>query len=110
MTSSIAWMRGRPGMVGYTTVKSAIIGVTRTLARELGASGIRVNCIVPGAILTERQATRWRTPELEQNLLEKQCLKILLDATHVARVALFLASDDAAGYTGTQFIVDAGLT
>ena len=57
MLGSISWMRGRPGMVGYTTAKAAINGMTRTLARELGPSGIRVNCIVPGAILTERQRT-----------------------------------------------------
>ena len=57
MLGSISWMRGRPGMVGYTTAKAAINGMTRTLARELGPSGIRVNCIVPGAILTERQKT-----------------------------------------------------
>jgi NAD(P)-dependent dehydrogenase (short-subunit alcohol dehydrogenase family) len=110
MTSSASWMKRRPGMVAYTTAKSAVIGLTRTLARELGPGGIRVNCIVPGAILTERQATRWRTPELEQKLLEEQCLPILLDANHVARATLFLASDDAAGCTGTQLIVDAGLT
>ena len=48
MLGSISWMRGRPGMVGYTTAKAAINGMTRTLARELGPSGIRVNCIVPG--------------------------------------------------------------
>ncbi len=110
MLGSISWMRGRPGMVGYTTAKAAINGMTRTLARELGPSGIRVNCIVPGAILTERQKKLWLTPELNQQFLDLQALKFRLDASHVARTALFLASDESGGCTGANFIVDAGLT
>jgi NAD(P)-dependent dehydrogenase (short-subunit alcohol dehydrogenase family) len=110
MFGSVAWMRGRPGLVAYTTAKAAINGLTRTLARELGQSGIRVNCIVPGAILTERQEKLWRTPELEQEFLDRQALKFRLDASHVARMALFLASDEAAGCTAQNFIVDAGIT
>jgi NAD(P)-dependent dehydrogenase (short-subunit alcohol dehydrogenase family) len=110
MLGSISWMRGRPGMVGYTTAKAAINGMTRTLAHELGPSGIRVNCIVPGAILTERQEKLWLTPELNQQFIQLQALKFRLDASHVARLALFLASDESAGCTGANFIVDAGLT
>jgi NAD(P)-dependent dehydrogenase (short-subunit alcohol dehydrogenase family) len=110
MLGSISWMRGRPGMVGYTTAKAAINGMTRTLARELGPAGIRVNCIVPGAILTERQKKLWLTPELNQQFLKLQALKFRLDASHVARMALFLASDESGGCTGANFIVDAGLT
>lgn len=110
LLGSVSWMRGRPGMVGYTTSKAAINGLTRTLARELGPSGIRVNCIVPGAILTERQQQLWLTPELNQQFLDLQALKFRLDATHVARMALFLSSDEAQGCTGANFIVDAGLT
>jgi NAD(P)-dependent dehydrogenase (short-subunit alcohol dehydrogenase family) len=110
MLGSISWMRGRPGMVGYTTAKAAINGMTRTLARELGPSGIRVNCIVPGAILTERQKKLWLTPELNQQFLDLQALKFRLDASHVAKMALFLASDESSGCTGANFIVDAGLT
>lgn len=110
MLGSISWMRGRPGMVGYTTAKAAINGMTRTLARELGPSGIRVNCIVPGAILTERQEKLWLTPEMNQQFLDLQALKFRLDASHVARLALFLGSDESAGCTGANFIVDAGLT
>jgi NAD(P)-dependent dehydrogenase (short-subunit alcohol dehydrogenase family) len=110
MVGSISWMRGRPGMVGYTTAKAAINGMTRTLARELGPSGIRVNCIVPGAILTERQEKLWLTPELTQQFLDLQALKFRLDASHVAKLALFLGSDESAGCTGANFIVDAGLT
>ncbi|WP_201861544.1 SDR family NAD(P)-dependent oxidoreductase [Microvirga soli] len=110
MLGSISWMRGRPGMVGYTTAKAAINGMTRTLARELGPAGIRVNCIVPGAILTERQKKLWLTPELNQQFLDLQALKFRLDASHVAKMALFLASDESGGCTGANFIVDAGLT
>jgi len=110
MLGSISWMRGRPGMVGYTTAKAAINGMTRTLARELGPAGIRVNCIVPGAILTERQKQLWLTPELNQQFLDLQALKFRLDASHVARMALFLGSDESGGCTGANFIVDAGLT
>ncbi|MGH8176764.1 MAG: SDR family NAD(P)-dependent oxidoreductase [Steroidobacter sp.] len=110
LLGSVSWMRGRPGLVGYTTSKAAINGLTRTLARELGSSGIRVNCIVPGAILTERQRELWLTPELNQQFLDLQALKFRLDPTHVARMALFLSSDESQGCTGANFIVDAGLT
>jgi NAD(P)-dependent dehydrogenase (short-subunit alcohol dehydrogenase family) len=110
MMGSISWMRARGGMVGYTAAKAAIHGMTRTLARELGEHGIRVNCIVPGAINTERQAALWRTPEIDRQIMENQALKIALDGSHVARMGLFLASDEAGGLTGQNFIVDAGMT
>ena len=110
LTSSTSWMKGRPGMVAYTTSKAAIIGLTRTLAREVGGAGVRVNCIVPGAIATERQLQLWRTPEMEVEFMATQALKIQLQPSHVAAMALFLASDQSAGCTGTQFLVDAGLT
>ena len=110
MLGSISWMRGRPGMVGYTTAKAAINGMTKTLARELGPSGIRVNCIVPGAIVTERQLALWTSPEQNQQFIDLQALKFRLDASHVARLALFLGSDESAGCTGANFVVDAGLT
>ncbi len=110
MTSSISWKRARPGMVAYTTAKAAIAGLTRTMARELGGQGIRVNCIVPGPIRTERQAKLWRSPQEDARFLEMQALKFHLDGTHVARAALFLASDEASGMTGTEIVVDAGMT
>jgi NAD(P)-dependent dehydrogenase (short-subunit alcohol dehydrogenase family) len=110
LMGSVSWMRGRPGLVGYTTAKAAINGLARTLARELGPKGIRVNCLVPGAIATERQQALWRTPELDRQFLELQALKFPLDPVHVARVALFFASDESAGCTGANFLVDAGLT
>jgi NAD(P)-dependent dehydrogenase (short-subunit alcohol dehydrogenase family) len=110
MMGSVSWMRGRPGLVGYTTAKAAINGLTKTMARELGPAGIRVNCIVPGAIRTERQERLWHSPEANQAFIDGQALKFRLDASHVARMALFLASDEAAGCTGANFLVDAGLT
>jgi NAD(P)-dependent dehydrogenase (short-subunit alcohol dehydrogenase family) len=106
---SISWMRGIPGMVAYTTAKSAINGLTRTLARELGPFNIRVNAIVPGAILTERQKQLWLTPEADSEILDNQCLKFRLSEDDVARTALFLASDEARGITGHNLIVDAGM-
>lgn len=109
MLGSVAWLLGMPGFVGYTTAKAAINGLTRTLAHELGPAGIRVNCILPGAILTERQRALWLTPELDREYLENQALKFRLDASHVARLALFLGSDESAGSTGANFVVDAGL-
>lgn len=108
MFGSISWMRGITGMVGYTAAKAAINGMTRTLARELGPAGIRVNCIVPGAIVTERQERLWATPGSNQEFIDSQALKFRLDPTHVARVALFLGSDESAGCTGANFVVDAG--
>jgi NAD(P)-dependent dehydrogenase (short-subunit alcohol dehydrogenase family) len=107
---STAWMSAVPGIVGYTTAKAAINGLTRTLARELGEKKIRVNCIVPGAILTERQEKLWLTPELDRKFLELQALNFRLRAIDVARVALFLASDEARGCAGQNFVVDAGIT
>jgi len=106
---SVSWMRGRPALAGYTTAKAAINGLTRTLARELGTRNIRVNCIVPGAIATERQRALWFSPEQEQKFIEQQCLKFRLSQDDVARTALFLASDEARGVTGQNLIVDAGL-
>ena len=106
---SVSWLRGRPNLVGYTTAKAGILGLTRTLARELGGRGIRVNAVVPGAIVTDRQTALHRDPAADQAFLDAQCLKIRLDAGHVARTTLFLASDDADGITGQHVLVDAGI-
>jgi len=106
---SVSWMRGRPNLVGYTASKAAISGITRTLARELGEGNIRVNALVPGAVVTERQAALWRSADEDRRFLEMQCLKLRLEPGHVARAALFLASDESAAVTGQNLIVDAGL-
>lgn len=106
---SVSWMRGRPNLVGYTTAKAGILGLTRTLARELGPRNIRVNAVVPGAIVTERQSKLHRDPAADQQFLDAQCLDIRLDPGHVARVTLFLAADDSDGMTGQHVLVDAGI-
>lgn len=106
---SVSWMRGRPNLVGYTTAKAGILGLTRTLARELGERKIRVNALVPGAIVTDRQTTLHRDPAADQAFLDAQCLKIRLDPGHVARATLFLAADDSDGMTGQHVLVDAGI-
>jgi NAD(P)-dependent dehydrogenase (short-subunit alcohol dehydrogenase family) len=106
---SVAWMRGRPELVSYATAKAAISGMTRVLARELGPQGIRVNALLPGAVVTERQLALWARPEDERRYLESQCLKFRLSVDDIARAALFLASDEARGITGQNLIVDAGI-
>ena len=105
---STSWMVGQGGMPGYTTAKSAVAGLTRALARDLGPLNIRVTCVVPGWIMTERQVRRWLTPEAEADLLRRQCLKRTLGPEDVARVVLFFASDDAAGCTAQSYLVDGG--
>lgn len=112
---SISWQRGRPGMVCYTTAKAAIHGLTRTLARELGPCGIRVNSVVPGAIRTPRQDAMWQNDPMgfeaaNRAFLAQQMLPFRLDPSDCARLALFLASDDSRGCTGQDFVVDAGLS
>ena len=106
---SVSWMRGRPNLVGYTTAKAGILGLTRTLARELGGRNIRVNALVPGAIVTDRQNALHRDAAADQAFMDAQCLKVRLDAGHVARATLFLAADDSDGMTGQHVLVDAGI-
>jgi NAD(P)-dependent dehydrogenase (short-subunit alcohol dehydrogenase family) len=106
---SVSWMRGRANLLGYTASKAAISGISRTLARELGERNIRVNALVPGAIVTPRQQARWRDADEDKKFIDLQCLKTRLDPAHVARTALFLAADDSDGITGQNIIVDAGL-
>jgi NAD(P)-dependent dehydrogenase (short-subunit alcohol dehydrogenase family) len=105
---SVAWMLGMGGMPCYTTAKSAVGGLTRSLARDLGPMNIRVNCVLPGWIMTERQMKMWLTPEAEKDLLQKQCLKRKLVPADIARAVLFFASDDSGGCTSQNYIVDGG--
>jgi D-xylose 1-dehydrogenase len=105
---STSWMIGQGGMPAYLTAKSAVAGLTRALARDLGPMGIRVNCIVPGWIMTERQIQRWLTPEGEQGLMRRQCLKRHLLPEDIARVVLFFAADDSGACTSQSYVVDGG--
>jgi NAD(P)-dependent dehydrogenase (short-subunit alcohol dehydrogenase family) len=105
---SVSWMIGQGGMPGYTTAKSAVMGLTRALARDLGPDNIRVNSIAPGWIMTERQISLWLTPEGEQELMRRQCLKRKLVPADMARIALFLAADDSGAMTNQTYVCDGG--
>jgi NAD(P)-dependent dehydrogenase (short-subunit alcohol dehydrogenase family) len=96
------------GLAAYVTAKAAAHGLTRTMARDLGGHGIRVNTLVPGCIITERQLEKWISPADEVRIQEHQCLKLRLLPEHVAPTALFLAADDSRQITGQEFPVDGG--
>jgi D-xylose 1-dehydrogenase len=105
---SISWHTSQGNMPAYTTAKAGVEGLTKSMARDLGPHGIRVNCIIPGWIMTQRQIDLWLTPEAEANLLQAQCLKNKLVPADVARMVLWLASDDSRMCTAQLWIVDAG--
>ena len=105
---SVSWMIGQGGMPCYTTAKSAVAGLTRALARDLGPKNIRVNCVVPGWIMTQRQIDLWLTPESEAELMQRQCLKRKLVPADIARAVLFFAADDSGACTNQSYIVDGG--
>jgi NAD(P)-dependent dehydrogenase (short-subunit alcohol dehydrogenase family) len=106
--SSIAWMIPAVGLPVYITAKAGIVGLTRTLAHEAGGDNVRVNCILPGAIVTEKQRKLVLTPEYIAEILANQALKRQLIPDDVARLALFLTADDSSGITGQSYIVDGG--
>lgn len=106
--ASISWMAGMGGMAVYTAAKSAVLGLTRSLARDYGPFNVRVNAVAPGWILTERQKRLWVTPEGETRMLEAQCLKRWLVPDDVARFVVFLVSDEAAACTSQHYVVDGG--
>jgi len=106
--SSISWIIPSTSVPVYVTAKAGIVGMTRTLAHELGPDNIRVNAILPGAILTERQRRLWFTPEYEAEILANQALKRLILPEEVARLALFLAADDSAAITSQSYVIDGG--
>ncbi|WP_336801349.1 SDR family NAD(P)-dependent oxidoreductase [Kaistia sp. MMO-174] len=105
---STSWMIGQGGMPAYTSAKSAVQGLTRGLARDLGPFNIRVCSVVPGWIMTQRQIDLWLTPEAEVDLMNKQCLKRKLFPDDIAKPVLFFASDEASGCTNQSYIVDGG--
>ncbi len=106
---SVSWKLAQGGMPAYLSAKAAVEGLTRALARDFGPLNIRVNTVMPGWIMTERQKKLWLTPQGEAETLARQCLKRMLVPEDVARVVLFLASDEAAACTSQTFVVDGGL-
>jgi NAD(P)-dependent dehydrogenase (short-subunit alcohol dehydrogenase family) len=105
---SISWIIGQGGMAGYTASKSAVLGLTRSLARDFGAYGIRVNAVAPGWIMTKRQLEKWVTPQTEAEIMVRQCLKRKLEPAEVAKFIVFLASEEASACTNQHYIVDGG--
>ena len=105
---SNSWMEAVGNFPAYATAKSAVHGLSRTLARDLGKHRIRVNTVVPGWIMTDRQKELWVTQEGLENQYKRQCLPDLIEPVYVARMVLFLASDDAAMCTANNYMVEAG--
>lgn len=106
--SSISWMVPSTGLPVYIAAKAAIVGLTRTLAHELGPSGIRVNAVLPGAIATEKQKQLVYTPEYKAEIMASQALKREIVPEDVARLVLFLAADDSSAITNQSYVIDAG--
>jgi D-xylose 1-dehydrogenase len=107
---SVSWKKGQGGMPAYTAAKAAVHGLTRGLARDLGRDNIRVNTLVPGWIMTERQLKLWLTPEADAAREREQCLPLRVMPEHIAAMALFLASDDSVACSAQEFVVDGGWT
>jgi NAD(P)-dependent dehydrogenase (short-subunit alcohol dehydrogenase family) len=105
---SLSWHANFSQMAGYMSAKAAIEGLTRAMARELGPDNIRVNCVVPGWIMTERQLSLWLTPEADADRMKAQCLKDRVYPADVARMVLWLAADDSRMCTNQNYVVDGG--
>ncbi len=105
---SVTWLVGQGGMPGYSAAKAGVSGLTRSLAADLGPKNIRVNTVLPGWIMTDRQVELWLTPESEADLMANQKLKRKLYPIDVAKVILFFASDDSGGCTNQSYICDGG--
>jgi NAD(P)-dependent dehydrogenase (short-subunit alcohol dehydrogenase family) len=105
---SISWKLALGGLPAYTTAKAAVHGLTRGFARELGKDNIRVNTVLPGWVMSERQKKLWLTEAGERVMDQQQCLKGRLQPMDLARIVLFLASDDARMCSAQEFTVDGG--
>jgi NAD(P)-dependent dehydrogenase (short-subunit alcohol dehydrogenase family) len=106
--SSIGWVIPSVGIPVYVTAKAAIVGMTRSLAHEVGSDGVRVNCVMPGAIVTEKQRRLVYTEEYKRQIMNRQALKKDILPEDVAKLILFLASDESLAITNQSFIIDAG--
>lgn len=107
--SSISYMMGEAGFLGYVAAKAAIMGLTRGLARELGPDKIRVNAVMPGWVLTQRQMDLWAAPEDLERHLARQCLKEHLYEPDLVEPVLFLASKASRMMTAQGMVVDGGV-
>ncbi|MEO1540865.1 MAG: SDR family oxidoreductase [Pseudomonadota bacterium] len=107
--SSISYMMGNAGYPGYVASKAGITGLTRGLAREFGPDKIRVNALMPGWVLTDRQMELWADPESLAAHLERQCLKEHLAPRDIVDATLFLASEASRMMTGQGMVVDGGV-
>lgn len=107
---STGWQTKGGGYIVYATAKSSVMGLTRSLAKELGAHRIRINVVSPGWVMTERQLRLWAVPNMERTLASQQCLPDPIQPHHLAGMVLFLASDDAKACTAQEFVVDAGFS
>lgn len=105
---SNSWHETGGGFPAYATSKAAVHGLTRTMARDLGEHRIRVNTVVPGWIMTDRQKQLWATPETLEKQRQRQCLPDLIEPVYVARMVVFLASDDAAMCSANNYMVEGG--
>jgi D-xylose 1-dehydrogenase len=105
---SVSWMLGQGGMPAYTASKAAVQGLTRGLARDFGPFNIRVNTLVPGWVMTDKQIRLWVNDELRAQIMRSQCIGQPVQPGHIASMALFLAADDSAMCTSQDFIVDGG--
>ena len=105
---SISWHTNGGEMPAYTTAKAGVEGLTKGMARDLGVHGIRVNCVIPGWIMTQRQLDLWLTPEAERELMQAQCLKEKVYPADIARMTLWLAASDSRLCTAQTWVVDAG--
>ncbi|WP_141683898.1 SDR family NAD(P)-dependent oxidoreductase [Rhizobium sp. AC44/96] len=107
--SSIAFLLNMPEFPAYSTAKAGVIGLTKSLAGKLGPDNIRVNCILPGMIVTDRQMKLWLTEEGIAQTVQRQCIKKILHADAIVGPCLFLASDCAAAVSAQSLIVDGGI-
>ncbi|WP_426661524.1 SDR family NAD(P)-dependent oxidoreductase [Rhodanobacter aciditrophus] len=105
---STGWMKKNAGYPLYAMAKAAVRGFVNGMARELGQQRIRINALVPGWAITEKQRALWLDAEGEAEIARVQCLPGYLMAEDLARMALFLAADDSRMCTGQDFIVDGG--
>jgi D-xylose 1-dehydrogenase len=105
---SMSWYECQGNMTGYTTSKAGLEGMTRGLARDLGRDNIRINTIVPGWVMTERQLRDWVDEDTAREIDRNQCLKQRLLPEDISAMALFLASDDSRMCTAQRFVVDGG--